>query len=547
MESPGPRSTLKSCQVFSIPELATLVARFSTKQDCARLLQTCKTLYDVAVPFVWETVRGAQHLLLLLHEAGSYRSSHGEKVLEIYLVESFWASSNLFVRFDFYASHVKYLDIYGPKAETFKVSGWKVLVARAQQKVLLPNLHTLTIGSTNALIDQSMWVGTFSSPSLVNLLVTDGNLWDTPTVSYPAASFMMKSLAAHRPKLERLELFPLVIIGDHIDNGESDLLAFLSGDPFYEYTAHFTDLRRLACTFVWLNEEPALRILSKLPHLEAIDIRGIDYMEGEVSAGLSDDSFPSLRSLHLHQPNPLDAARAMKILQMVKGLTSLRISLDAVELIHAGVDEGSWFIHDFFPLLLNMPHITDLWIDADPGGKFEDDVEIDESVMGIFQTLSLRSLHLGQMRLNHEALQLDLELVWPSIVQFCMPQQAAPLAILSLFTFLPNLRHLELELDLDELELELEYAEIVSPLTVLQASPGSTLGSNLQEADQIIRALLDIFPNLIHVNWPADRGSASPDCCNPTYEHKYEQISFANGRSGALLELLAFVKQASHP
>ncbi|KAG8726519.1 hypothetical protein FRC12_023326, partial [Ceratobasidium sp. 428] len=430
----GSHSAPKSRQVFSIPELATLVARFSTQQDCARLLQTSKALYDITVPFVWEVVQGAQHLLLLISEAASYHPTFGEKGLEIYLTESFRASTDIFTRFDFYASHVKYLDVYGPKGETFKVTGWKVLVARAQQKILLPNLHTLvikTVSDTNG-PNQPMWIGTFSSPSLVNLLITDGNLWDTPTVSYPAASFMMKSLAAHQPKLERLELFPFSEVGNYVDEGESNLLAFLSGDPFYKYAVYFTSLKHLSCTFAWF-EGPALQILGQLPHLETIDVCGVDEPE-EASSELSEDSFPSLRSLYLHMSNPFDAAIILMITQMLKGLTSLRILLDIVGLINAMVDEQLWLTEDFFPLLLNAPNVTDLWIDADPNNELEDEIEIDRSVLEVFHQLPLKSLHLGQICMSDEDLQSNLAWVWPSISRLSMPRQPISFTLLSLFT-----------------------------------------------------------------------------------------------------------------
>ncbi|KAG9126315.1 hypothetical protein FRC07_003941, partial [Ceratobasidium sp. 392] len=81
--------------------------------------------------------------------------------------------------------------------------------------------------------DQPMWAGAFSSPSLVNPVITAGNLSDAPTISYPAASFLMKSLAAHHPKLEWLSLFPEYEIGNHADEAEDNLLAFLSGNIFY--------------------------------------------------------------------------------------------------------------------------------------------------------------------------------------------------------------------------------------------------------------------------------------------------------------------------
>ncbi|KAG8699616.1 hypothetical protein FRC09_006506 [Ceratobasidium sp. 395] len=479
--TPGFHSIPKSHQVFSIPELAAFVARFSTRQDCARLVRTCKTLYNATVPFVWETVYGAQNLLLLIDRADTWSSACRGEVPDIYLMGSFRASGSIFARFDFYALYVKYLDVYGPKGETFKVIGWEGLVARARQRVLLPNLRTLALRSAHGASDQLMWVGTFSSPSLVNLSITDGNLWDAPTISYRAASSIMKSLAAHHPKLERLELFPSSELDDYV--GEDDSYAFPSGDPFYKYTEHFTNLKRLACTFAWFRE-PALRVLGQLPHLKSLDVYGIDELE-ETSVELSNDSFPSLRSLYLHSLSPIDAGGTLKITQMVRALTLLRIDLNIEDLIHTDVDHEIWqAMEEFFSLLLNAPHLTDLWIDLDSNGDLGEAIAIDKFDLGALQRLPLKRLRLGQMCLSDDALQLDLALVWPSVTRLSIPQQPASLAMLPLFTALPKLYHLELQLELGELANVCN--KIASPLKVLQASPSSALCSKFQELDQII-------------------------------------------------------------
>ncbi|KAG8774694.1 hypothetical protein FRC12_001861, partial [Ceratobasidium sp. 428] len=104
---------------------------------------------------------------------------------------------------------------------------------------------------------------------------------------------------------------------------------------------------------------------------------------------------------------------------------------------------------------------------------------------------------------------------------------------------LHELRHLELQIDLDEILHE--YDETVSVLTVLQASPGSTLCSNFEQADQVMRALLKVFPKLTHINWPSDEQSASSDS-DPTHEDKYEHVGCMNGHRAALVKIFALEK-----
>ncbi|KAG9124390.1 hypothetical protein FRC07_011804 [Ceratobasidium sp. 392] len=434
-----------------IPELATLIAQFSTQQDCARLVQTCRTFYDVAIPSVWQYVCGVQHLLLLVDRAERLpKYSPISKEPDFYLADSFWVE-NPFTRFDIYAPYVKYLDIYGPKGEMFKLTGWKVLISRARRQALLPNLHTLTISSicnSNG-PDQPMWVGAFASPSLVNLEVTAADLAIAPSISYSATSFIMEYLTARCPKLERLGLFPCAEIGTDAEEGEGNLLAFLSGGLFYKYTAHFTTLRHLSCTLAWF-QGPPLRILGQLRHLESIDVCGIDDAD-DMDSELTENSFPSLRSLSLHRPHPYDATQTLWTTQMIKNLTSLYISLEMAALVNDGTEEE--------PL--------------DPAGALEDIIEIDESVLEILQKLPLKSLHLGQVRLDNEALDFDFASVWPSVTRLSIPQQPAPLATISRSAVLPELQHLVLRLDFGIPTLE--YDKITSPLTVLEASLGSKI------------------------------------------------------------------------
>ncbi|KAG8739876.1 hypothetical protein FRC12_016174 [Ceratobasidium sp. 428] len=369
-----------SRQVLLIPELATLVARYSTRQDCARLLRTSKLLYNIAVPFVWECVPCAKHLLLLLDGAFDTSRYSGPKNSAICLVDCD-DIPNPFIRFDFYAPHVKYLDVYGPTGVMFKITSWKVLVARAQRQLLLPNLHTMTM-MTNCNSSgscQPMWVGTFSSPSLVNLEITADNLSNAPTVSYQAASFIMKSLTVHCPKIESLGLFPSALDGNHVEDAESSLIAFLSGDRFYEYASNLTSLTHLSCTFAWF-QVPALRILGRLPHLESIAVCGVDHVD--YISELTEDLFPMLRRLTLHGSDHFNASETLKTTQMLKNLTILHVKLD-INVDELDTDENTWFVEDFFPLLLNAPLLTNLNVDADSSQDRGNDLEVGESVLRV--------------------------------------------------------------------------------------------------------------------------------------------------------------------
>ncbi|KAG8740175.1 hypothetical protein FRC12_016082 [Ceratobasidium sp. 428] len=526
----------KSLQVFSIPELAIIIIRNSARQDRARMLRTCKLLFNVAVPFVWEHVDGAKHLLLLLNAAYEIHYRGANPPFSHTFLTGCVQINDPFVRFDFYAPYVKSLDVCGSKDEMIGVTGWKVLIARSRQKPLLPNLHTLTITSFARLEgpDQPAWVGAFSCPSLINLEVGTSDLRSVLTVSYPAASFIMRSLGARCPKIERLSLFPSIGKEDRIDDVESGLLPFPREDIFfYMHAATLTYLRHLSCSYAWL-QPLGIQILGRLPYLESITTCYADSaIRGYLSPTMNEDLFPMLRYLYLHEDGCLECARVMETTQMVKNLTSLHISLGMSYYADAG--EESWIMDKISPLLLNAPNLMDLRIDANQGSDEGYVYYMDESVLRVFQRLLLKSLHLGEIRLYPQALSLDLASVWPFVTSLRIPWQPASLETISRFAELPNL--LELELRLDLRKPTREYSKTMSHLTVLEASRSSKICSDCEDIEQITRELHNIFPDITRVAWPNTHiGWPSDLREGPAKTLEYERAEFLNRYLATLRE-----------
>ncbi|KAG8695631.1 hypothetical protein FRC09_009025 [Ceratobasidium sp. 395] len=353
-----------------------------------------------------------------------------------------------------------------------------------------------------------------------------------PTVSYHAASFIMRSLTSHCPKIEKLGLFPESSDGEHAEDGESSLLAFLSGDNFYEYASILTSLKHLTGTFAWFKV-PALQILGQLPHLESIAVYGADDADYEGSE-LTEDLFPTLQSLTLHRSNCFNTLETLGATQVIKNLTLLHVTLD----ICAGeldADDNTWLMEEFFPLLLNTPRLADLKINAHANYVRDDNFVIGESVLRIFQGLpGLKRLHLDEVYLSDEALQFDLASAWPSVTHLKLPGHAASLASLSRFASLPELYHLELQMEL--YDPTREYDTTLSPLMVLEASFGSAICSKFEEMDRVLHALLNTFPELTRVVWADDPLSRLAD------QHTIERAGFLNGYLATLRELRALKK-----
>ncbi|KAG8710297.1 hypothetical protein FRC08_017359 [Ceratobasidium sp. 394] len=353
--------------------------------------------------------------------------------------------------------------------------------------------------------DQPMWVGTFSTPSLVNLLIAPSDLSLAPTVSYPVASMILKSLMVHNPKIERLGLFPDSKLGRDGSDGGNNLLAFLSGRPFYEYIGYATRLHHLACTLAWFKEKP-LQILGHLPHLESITVCPAADSLGDENLVLLEGSFPSLRSLSLHVLNPFDVADIMEITQLTDNLTSLDLRFNFELLLYrSNFEEGPWFTNEFFPLLLNAPNVTDLRIDADPVRMMDESFPIYIDSLRILQRLPLKSLRLCQIRIYDD--DSDLPSIWPSVTHLHLPEHYSSFDTFLAFAALPALEHLELDLDLKIVPAYEPRTIQPSTLTVLEAGPYSDITSDSKELDTVAHLLLDIWPNLSHVVWPEPKAS----------------------------------------
>ncbi|KAG8792088.1 hypothetical protein FRC12_007199 [Ceratobasidium sp. 428] len=525
-------SSLSSQRVFSIPELATRVFDFSASQDRARLLRTCRMLYKIALPYVWEEVEDTRHLLLLLKGASDNSIWSAEKT-ESPDVNIVWAfeRSHPFTRFDIYAPYVKSLDIYGRKRKHFKVLGWKVLITRARNQALLPNLHTLIIQTScdSHGPDQPMWVAAFASPSLVNLSIVPSEPGETPTISWAAASVLMKHVLPFASKLQKIGLFPDDDVGNHANNGESHFLAMLSEDPFYEYVRSATNLRHLSGSLAWTDDK-SLLILGQLPYLETITLSGADDFRMN-NFKLPTDYFPSLHGLYFHNMHPLFAEQMLWTKSLLKGLTSLDLHLTMDLLDDSEVSRDEWLITEFFPCLADAPRVEKLKIYLEEDTKPEP-YEIGESVLDILSELPLQHIQLRGLVLDSEALQMDLDNIWPSLTHLEILEQSVSLAGLPKFAAIPCLQHLELQLDLRRETLPELYSLGESNLTTLAASKGGKVCSKFADVDFVARALLSIAPSLMCVTWPTPEGSAPK---NEVRQH--ECVEFLNGQLSSLREI----------
>ncbi|KAF8599982.1 hypothetical protein BDV93DRAFT_559804 [Ceratobasidium sp. AG-I] len=447
---------IHSQRIFRVPELAALICSFTSISDRARLLRVSRTFFDVAIPSVWREVDGVEQLFRLLSTCVmTFNSSNAlvEVQLNIHPRECV-----PFSRFDLYASHVKSLDIYGSRRDAFRVSGWSLLLDRARQEPLLPNLRTLIIKTPLKsargkphLPDQLMWIMSFSSPSMTILSTPPTEASKPPTISYRAASAVLKSMTQCHSNIQELSLFPDSLLGCHRDDGENSLLFFVSGKAFYQYLVGANQLRRLSGTMAWLKPEPLL-VLGRLPLLESITIySSFDTHDWSDEPEVSEDSFPSLQQLSMHEVDPYDLLQVLRTGNMFQHVTSLDLGFDVTQFLPEEPVE-LWMIETLFPVLSNVPHLCDFSLKIPALEDKEPLTVITPSVLGIFSALPLKSVTLGNMEWPFRSWPHNLGISWPLVTKLSLPDQALSLDLLHRFAVLPQLEYLELKLDVQWLE-----------------------------------------------------------------------------------------------
>ncbi|KAG9080600.1 hypothetical protein FRC06_006374 [Ceratobasidium sp. 370] len=385
--------------------------------------------------------------------------------------------------------------------------------------------------------DQPMWIGAFASASLINLLVTFVDPSNHPTISYPAASMIMKYIAAHRPKLQRLGLFPHYELGIRGEEGESSLLAFLSGNDFYEYMADLTSLREISGTLAWFQDE-ALLALGQLPYLETLAAySGYGEPGGSLDFKLPDGLFPSLRHLILHDLHPYDATCVLFYgPPLLRNLTSLDVQFYLNGLDDRDQDDDNeWFNEDLFSHLENAPNLGELKLVAFPRDETKNVVcALDESSMRILSALPLHTLSLHYIGFAHDALDMDLATIFPSLTRLEMPSRLVSLATLPYFTRIPSLQYLELCLDLrNEVVLGLDDAGQYD-LTTLATGAGGEICTTFDDMDSVARILLSMWPNLTCLAWPRPDEATKPEIL------KYEWAESLNAHITSLREISPF-------
>ncbi|KAG8742386.1 hypothetical protein FRC10_001608 [Ceratobasidium sp. 414] len=424
-----------------IPELLYLIRDLIDANDSLSLMKTCKSIFPLIASSVWSEVE-AQVLMELIVEGPQSTGNELKDSNDI-------ADSTIdFSRFDVYAPFVRQLRVYGRTARYFKGERRRVCVSRAQQGVLLPNLTSITMLTSDLFHDSDalFWLDLFLKPSLCELRLTPIAKSYTTWISFPATSALLGKLVTTCPTIEKLDFYPMDIKRLSGKNADSSTGMFWSPSPRPDFSA-FIQLRRITSS-ISILDQGGLAALGSLPRLRFLSIHGSGESPRDVQLDVPEGSFPSLTQLNLLEVDTTNLPAIMGVKQLVRGLTSLRLSQAFSRSEEDLLYREGWLSQTLPRLLEHTSRLKHLSYNAIPTfGRFGyypvhriDHTSLLQTLSGVpLQNVSL----VGLCFLDVDFLPY-LATAFASATILRMPDQPTPYTSLPWFAQIPNLRHLAL-------------------------------------------------------------------------------------------------------
>ncbi|CAE6528936.1 unnamed protein product [Rhizoctonia solani] len=296
------------------PDILRLVGDSCPKKDTCSLALTCRSLFNLLVPVLWEVLDGPEKILSLIPGAKVHRVNYetignGTTISSKIMIYPNTLSKD-WTRYWFYARYVKRLTavrceyIAGQPRISCSVHGWNTLFQILKGPVLLPNLRVLEF----SLVDNTpigalqllSWFTLFLSPSLQEISIAHKQD-SVPEFPTSPAVLLVTSLAAALPEAKRMDLsshynFPT----------ESSLSSFCPSGyrERYSWFTHLPNLTGLSSLSIHdpgfsARPEDGLLILGHLPYLESLSIRCDPDSRTEGTLSFPPDFFPCLRCFAL--------------------------------------------------------------------------------------------------------------------------------------------------------------------------------------------------------------------------------------------------------
>ncbi|KAG8699685.1 hypothetical protein FRC09_006460, partial [Ceratobasidium sp. 395] len=434
----------QSHNIFDIPELLSYICGFFEPNELGPFAQTCHTVFRVTVPILWETVNGVHKLLALLPNVSIRHTYEPGYTLQLH-IDLPDPSNTSFERFDYYASLVKHLDVFGDGTRYLDAYGWDLLSQRARTQTLLPHLLSITVREDIRQPfseEQLHQVNDLISPSLVSYWYKqnyDGMF--SHYVPETAVTVLLDTLLERCSTVTRLAIYPKT--GSQVCR---DLPAAFASQAF----SHL----RVLSGGVALAASDLLVVIGTLPQLEHFIIRGCNQRLPPLPEELRIASFPALKHLFFSTWRPGDALKLAHLGPLLCRLEFLELELEPCPVDeHPDVEYERLLslINNVVPFWLeNTVCLRTLFVDVDPYGNKSRATAIahhSSKILSRITELRIQKLHLNSLRLNPQIFRNHFD--WSYLKELHLPDQYVPnLENLHCFAALPCLEYLKVLLRL---------------------------------------------------------------------------------------------------
>ncbi|KAG8681784.1 hypothetical protein FRC09_017232, partial [Ceratobasidium sp. 395] len=313
------------------------VAFESNPKDQPSIARLSRAFFQSTAPLIWRRVDGVHNLLALIPA--------------IYIK-----------MFEKYPKCVDHMDATG-----YKFSGWRELGQYAKVAPLLPNLVQLTLTAYPIESQQQlMWMRTFLAPTTLGIQVFRPTVNNTPLMSMPAASNLLKHVSTVAPGVQRLSLF-IQHEEYYQSEGDADVIGFWEFSPLQYYLGNLTALQELTCTEAALAPE-VFSIIAQLPNLRVLNIYPIGRAYS-VWASLNRkcvplNPFPALEHFSMRVALTGDVLTVLGCLAF-PNLSSLRLGIGQRPNPDYAIDDQVWEYEIVELIAEGCPHLKELRIDFD--------------------------------------------------------------------------------------------------------------------------------------------------------------------------------------
>lgn len=408
------------------PEIYQIIYSHLSRRDLARLLRSCRAIFDLTVPYLWQNVSLGQ--LLHLIPACTLGGNAAEKIQFI----PFPSPDDYFARFDIYASQVESLRcdaLEGFPDDNAQRATQSWISEHVSDRVLLPRLKRAIVRicmppDEGRQRDYRFWVNLLVPDTLKELM-----LW-TNGVNDEETRFLHKILSG-KPGLTHLNLNPY-------SAGSLDPWDFVKSLT----VPSIQELVLTTCTLndsilIWMSQMIQLRSLKLLTHT-MWPHKGFFV---SLAGGHQYNSFGTLEALSIDlSVEGWPALGEIWRTPIVRHIIRLGIKAHNLKFDPRSATHFLTTLAAYSPKIQHIELTEDASLIMNPNTP-----KFPASLLQILRSLPLRTLRISRPIAQENGCSVFQAIgnLWPDMEELCLWTSVEPQELMGVSAHLPRLRHLQ--------------------------------------------------------------------------------------------------------